>query len=218
MAAQRLPDRGAVGQPPHPHRAVAGAAAADDDRGTIGQRPDRHRAHRAGVSGKDLVAGGTATVGPTGVPGPIRGGVGDTDSQAVAAELVGRQLELAGPRRLVERSEVVGTLPVHGRSGSRRGGSRSIQVRHQPGRVYSEEVERVLQELIEPAGGGSVLGRVFAQVAILPARLLDLAKEHVEQGGFVAGLVPRDEQLVGEGLVEQPGDRTGTVLGRRGLE
>ena len=39
------------------------------------------------------------------------------------------------------------------------------------------------------------------------------------QGTFVAGLVPLGEaRLVREGLVEQPGDRTGTVVGRRGLQ
>ena len=89
---------------------------------------------------------------------------------------------------------------------------------HQPGRIDGEQVERILQELIEPTGGGGVLGHVVAQVAVLPAGVLGLAEEHVEQGAFVAGLVPRGEQLVGEGLVEQPGDRTGATLGRRGLE
>jgi hypothetical protein len=48
--------------------------------------------------------------------------------------------------------------------------------------------------------------------------VLGLAEEHVEQGTFVAGPVPRGEQLVGEGLVEQPGDRAGAALGGRGLE
>ena len=48
VAAQRLPGRGAVGQPPHPHRAVV--AAAGDDRGAIRQRRDRHREHQAGMA------------------------------------------------------------------------------------------------------------------------------------------------------------------------
>ena len=43
VAVQRLPDRGAVGQPPHPHGPVV--AAADDYRGAIWQRPGRHRIH-----------------------------------------------------------------------------------------------------------------------------------------------------------------------------
>ena len=109
-------------------------------------------------------------------------------------------------------------LPVHGGGGPRRGGSCGVEVGHQPGRIDGDQVVRILQKLIEPVGGGGVLGRVFAQVAVLPAGALGLAEEHVEQGAFVAGLVPCGEQLVGEGLVEQPGDRTGAALGRRGLE
>ena len=170
------------------------------------------------VAGEDLVAGGPATVGPAGLPGPVGGGARDAGGQAAAAEAVGGQFELAGPRRPVEGGEAVGALPVHGGGGPRRGGSCGIEVGHQPRRIDGDQVERILKKLIEPVGGGGVLGRVFAQVAVLPAGVLGLAEEHVEQGAFVAGLVPRGEQLVGEGLVEQPGDRAGAALGRRGLE
>ena len=159
-----------------------------------------------------------STVGPAGLPGPVGGGSRDAGGQAAAAELVGGQFELAGPRRPVEGSEVVGSLPVHGGGGPRRAGSCGIEVGHQPRRIDSDQVERILQKLIEPTGGGGVLGGVFAQVAVLPARTLGLAEEHVEQHAFVAGLVPCGEQFVGERLVEQAGDRTGAAVGRRGLE
>ena len=199
-------------------RTVPSLAAADDDRGAIRQRPGRHRGHHAGVAGEDLVAGGLAAVGPAGLPGPVGGDARDPGGQAAAAQVVGGQLELAGPRRPVEGSEVVGALPVHGGGGPRWGGARGVEVGHQPGRIDGDQVVRILEKLIEPVGGGSVLGRMVAQVAVLPAGALGLAEEHVEQGAFVAGLVPRGEQLVGEGLVEQAGDRTGAALGRRGLE
>ena len=146
MAGQRFPDRGAVGQPPHPHRAVIAAAdddrgavrqrptatalteppwprsgsptgvpsasrhtrtvpsiaAADDDRGAVRQRPGRHRVHRAAVTGEHLVAGGSAAMGPAGLPGPVGGGARDAGGQAAAAEAVSGQFELAGPLRRVE--------------------------------------------------------------------------------------------------------------------
>ena len=195
----------------------AAAAAADDDRGAVRQRPDRHRVTPRRRAGQDL-AGGPATVGPAGLPGPVGGGARDAGGQAAAAELVGGQFELAGPRRPVEGGEVVGALPVHGGGGARRGGSCGVQVGHQPGRIDAEQVVRILQELIEPVCGGGVLGHVFAQVAVLPARAPGLAEEHVEQHAFVAGLVPCGEQLVGEGLVEQAGHRPGAALGRGRLE
>ena len=142
---------------------------------------------------------------------------GQSDKTAVP-EHPARQFELAGPRRPAKKGELVGTLPVHGGAGTRWGGSRCVEVRNQPRRIDGDQEERILQKLIKPTGGGGVLGRVFTQVAVLLAGVLGLAEEHVEQGTFVAGLVPRGEQLVGEGLVEQPGDRTGAALGRRGLE
>ena len=216
VAGQRLPDRSAVGGPPHPHRAVG--AAADDDRGAVRQRPGRHRSYLAGVAGDDLVASGPATVGPAGLPGPVRGGARDAGGQAAAAEAVGGQFELAGPHWPVEARKEVGGLPVHGGGRPRRGGSRRVEVGHQPRRIDGEQVERILQKLIEPAGGGGVLGCVFAQVTVLPAGALGLAEEHVEQGAFIAGLMQRGEQLVGEGLVEQPGDRARAALGGRGLQ
>jgi hypothetical protein len=87
-----------------------------------------------------------------------------------------------------------------------------------PAGVTGRPHETFLQEPIESAGGGGVLCHVFAQVTGLPARLLGLAEEHVQQRAFVAGLVPGGEQLVGEGLVEQAGHRTGAALGRGRLE
>jgi hypothetical protein len=218
VPVQRLADRGAIGQSPHPHRTVAVAAAADDDRGAVRQHPDRHRVHPAGVAGEDLVAHGLTSVGPVGLPGPVWGGLGDAGGQAAVAELVGRQFESAGPCRPVEVGEEVGALPVHGGSGTRRGGPYGVEVGHQPCQIDADQVARILQELIEPTGGGGVFGRVVAQVAILPAGVLSLAEEHAEQGALVAGPVPQGEQLVGEGLVEQPGHRAGAPLCRRGLE
>ena len=124
---------------------------------------------------------------------------------------------LARPGRS-RQSEEVGTSPVHGGGGPRRGGPCAIEVGHQPRRIDGEQVERILKKLIEPTDSGGVLGRVFAQIAVLPTGALGLAEEHVEQGAFVARLVPLGEQLVGEGLVEQPGDRTRAALGRRSLK
>ena len=167
MAGQRLPERGAVGHPPHPHRVVV--AAADDDRGAVRQRPGRHRQHPAVVAGEDLVAGGQATVGPAGLPGPVGGGGRDAGGQAMAAQVVGRQFELAGPQRPVEVGEEVGTSPVHGGGGPRRDGPCAIEMRNQPRRVDGDQVEGILKKLIEPVGGSGVLGRVFPQVAVLPA-------------------------------------------------
>ena len=128
------------------------------------------------------------------------------------------QLKLASPHCRVEAAEDVGALPVHGGSGPRWGGSCGIEVGNQPRWIDGDQVERILKKPIEPVGGSGVLGRVFAQVAVLPADVRGLAQEHVEQGAFVVGLVPRGEQLVDEGLVEQPGDRTGRALGGRGLQ
>jgi hypothetical protein len=106
------------------------------------------------------------------VPGPVRSDVGDAGSQAAEAQVVGRQFELAGPRRPVERSEVVSSLPVHGAGNPRPGGSCGIGVGHQSGRIHGEQVARIFKKLIKPTGGGSVLGRVFAQVPVLPAGVL----------------------------------------------
>ena len=201
----------------HTRTVPSPAAAADDDRGAVRQRPDRHRVHRRRWAGEDL-ADGPAAVGPAGLPGPVGCGARDAGGQAAAAELVGGQFELAGPRRPVEGGEVVGALPVDGGGGARRRRSCGVQVGHQPGRIDAEQVVRILQELIEPVCGGGVLGHVLAQVAVLPARVPGLAEEHVEQHAFVAGLVPCGEQFVGEGLVEQAGHRPGAALGRGRLE
>ena len=161
VAGQRLPDRGAVGQPPHPHRAVA--AAADDDRGAVRQRPDRHRLP-AGVAGEDLVTGSPATVGPAGLPRPVGGGARDTGGQAAEAELVGGQFKLAGPRRLVEAGEAVGALPVHGGGGPRLGGSCGVEVGHQPGRIDGEPVVRILEQAVEPSGRGGMRRQMPAYI------------------------------------------------------
>jgi hypothetical protein len=91
-------------------------------------------------------------------------------------------------------------------------------VGHQPGRIDGDQVDRILEKLIEAVGGGGVLGRVVARVAVVPAGVLGLAEEQVEQGAFVAGLVPRGEQLVSESLMEQACDRARAALGRGGLE
>ena len=110
----------------------------------------------------------------------------------MAAQVVGRQFELAGPGRLAsEGGELVRTSPVHGGGGLRRGGPCAVEMRNQPRRVDGDQVEGILKQLIEPVGGNGVLGRVFPQVAVLPASLLGLTEEHVEQSAFVAGLVPR---------------------------
>jgi hypothetical protein len=45
-------------------------------------------------------------------------------------------------------------------------------VGHQSGRIHGEQVARIFKKLIKPTGGGSVLGRVFAQVPVLPAGVL----------------------------------------------
>ena len=58
---QRMGERGAVRQPPRPHRAVPRVAAADDDRGAIRQPPDSHSPHSAVVAGEDLVKGAHLT-------------------------------------------------------------------------------------------------------------------------------------------------------------
>jgi hypothetical protein len=195
VAAQRLPERGAVGEPPHPDRAVL--AAAHDDWGAIRESPHSHCIHLAGVAGEDLVVGGWAAVGPAGLPGPVGGGASDARGHIAAAEVVGGQFELAGPRWSAEVGEAIGALPVHGGGCPRRDGSRGVEVGHQPRRIDGNKIVRILQELIEPTGGGGVLGRVVARVAVLPAGVLGLAEEHVQQGAFVAGLVPRGEQLVG---------------------
>ena len=99
--------------------------------------------------------------------------------------------------------------------GPRRDGLRGIEVGYQPRRVDGDQVVRILQKLIEPAGGGGVLGRVFAQVAVRASRCFRLGRGARGAGRFRrwAG-ASLGEQLVGEGLVEQPGDRAGAALGR----
>ena len=98
--------------------------------------------------------------------------------------MVRRQFELAGPRRLVEVGEEVRTLPVHGGGRPGRDGPCGIKVRYQSRGIDGDQVARILKKLIEPVGGGGVLGHVFAQVAVLPSGVLGLAEEHVEQGRF----------------------------------
>ena len=136
VATQRLADRGAIAQPPHPHRAIA--TPADNDRGAIRQRPDRHRLHCAGVAGDDLVAACLASVGPAGLPGPVGGGARDAGGQAAAAQAMGGQFEQASPRRSVEKAEVAGGLPVYGGSRPRWRGLCGVQVGRQPGRIDSD--------------------------------------------------------------------------------
>lgn len=70
-------------------------------------------------------------------------------------------------------------MPVHDGGCPSLGGSCGIEVGHQAGRIDSYQVVRILKKLIEPPGGGGVLGRVLTQVAVLPAGALSLAEEHV---------------------------------------
>ena len=135
------------------------------------------------------MTGGPAAMGPAGLPGPTKGGLGDLGCQVAAAEAVGGQFELAGPRPRVEEGKVVDSLPVHVGGGPRRGGSCGVEVGHQPDRINGEQAVQILKKLIEPARGGRMLSCVSAQVAVLPARTLGLAEEHVEQHAFIAGLV-----------------------------
>ena len=81
---------------------------------------------------------------PVGLPGPVEGGTRGAGGQAAASEAVGGQFELAGPRKPVEGSEVVGTLPVHNGGGLRRRGSGGIKVGHQPRRIGSKQIVRIL--------------------------------------------------------------------------
>jgi hypothetical protein len=60
---------------------------------------------------------------------------------------------------LTGQGEEVGTLPVHGGDGLHRGGSYSVEVGHQRGRIGGEQVERILEQVIEPTGGGWLLRR-----------------------------------------------------------
>ena len=52
MTGQRLTDRNAVSQSPHPNRAVT--APADDNRSAIREPPKRHRHHFTVVAGQRL--------------------------------------------------------------------------------------------------------------------------------------------------------------------
>ena len=99
-AAPRPPSLRAVGRrsgsPPdavavrHTRTAPPGTvAAADDDRGAVRQRPRRRRVHRVHAWPDDLVASGAVTVGPAGLPGPVRGGARDPFGQVAAAEAAG---------------------------------------------------------------------------------------------------------------------------------
>ena len=104
VAAQRLPD---LGGRPAATAAPSGAAAADHGRGAVRQRPDRQCGHRAGVADEDPVAGGYPAVGPA---GSARAGLGRRSRMRAlgAAANWWRSAQLAGPRRPVEGSEVVG--------------------------------------------------------------------------------------------------------------
>ena len=77
VAGERVPDRGAGGQVPHPHRAVVGAG--DHDRAAV-QLGHRHRPHPVGVAG-ERVPPGRRWPGPT--PAPSVFGAGDHDRAAV---------------------------------------------------------------------------------------------------------------------------------------
>ena len=66
---------------------------------------------------------------------------------------------------------------------------------------------RVVEELVEQAGGGGVIGGMPAKVGRGPARPGGFAEQDVHQQALVAGPVAAVEKFVGEGLVKQPGHR-----------
>jgi len=194
VAAQWLANRGAVGQPPHSHRPID--ATGDGHRGAVRQRTDCHCIHCAVVAGEDLMADGLMAAGPAGLPGPVGDGGCDAVGQAAIAEPVCGQLELACPYRPVEGGEDVCGLPIDRGRGPRGGRSRGVEVGDQPRRFDADQVERIIQELIEPAGGTGMISRVFAGVPVLPAGRPGLAHEGFQEQAFVAGLASCGEELV----------------------
>ena len=154
-----------------------------------GSAPTATAVHPAVVAGDDLLAGGLATVGPAGLPGPVGGGVRDAGGQAAAAELVGGQFELAGPHWPVEGSQEVGALPVHGGGGPRRGRSCGVEVGHQPGRVGGEQEPRILEQVVQLANLAGVQREVSPCVSVPAQR--------------VGGGVGRDDRFMGLGRVDQ---------------
>jgi hypothetical protein len=95
VAGQRFAERGAVGQPRYPHRAIE--TAADDDPGAVLERPRPPPRPPDRWPGEDLVTSSPAAVVPAGLPGPIRGSIRDQRGQAPAAQAVGGQTNSAHP-------------------------------------------------------------------------------------------------------------------------